>query len=327
MNDKYYFDIKGFPKQFAKGFELAQGLKVEGNFNRIVLCGMGGSASFVALINDYLATDASIKLKMEAVKGYDIPNNCDSQTLFFISSYSGNTEETLSCLDQVDSRGFSYIVVTSGGQLLEKAKTKDKPLLAIPGGIQPRLSTGYFIAGIFQILINQGLIPDKKAEILAAADSIEASLDEIKTKEIARAMKGFTPIIYTSNVNASLAETLKIKFNENSKTQSFWNYFPELNHNEMVGYTNLVMNPYFLMFASQFSHPRLRKRMEIFKNLMEAKNLTVTIIDLKGKNVLEEILMGYYLGDHITYYLADAYGIDPEPVAMVEDFKKKLIEN
>ena len=324
MNDKYYFDIKNFPKQFGLGFEIAKDLKITGEFNRVVLCGMGGSSSFVDLINDYLAWDHTIKLKMEVVKGYDIPKNADSKTLFLISSYSGNTEESLNCLEQVTSRGFKYFIITSGGELGKKGELLNAPIFHIPGGIQPRLSTGYFIGGIFKILMNLGLIPDKHAEILAAAASIEASLDETLAKEIAKGMKNRVPIIYSTENNSSLALLSKIKFNENSKTQAFWNYFPELNHNEMVGFTNLIMQPYFLIYSTQFAHPRLKKRIDIFKSLMEEKGVPVKVVELKGANVLEEILMGYYLTDHITYYLAAEYGIDPEPVKMVEDFKKML---
>ena len=325
MNQKYYSDIKNFPTQFAKGFELAKDLKVPGEFNRIILGGMGGSSFFVELMNDYLATDASVKLKLQAVKSYNIPKNADANVLFLASSYSGNTEESLEFFDQIIAKGFKCIAICSGGKLEQKAIEQGVPVLKIPGGIQPRLSTGYFIAGIFKVLMNMNIIPDKTEEILAAANTIEASLNEEQSKEIALAIKGKVPVIYATENNASLAQITKIKFNENSKTQAFSNFFPELNHNEMVGFTNLVMSPYFLIFQSQYTHPRNIKRIEIFKKILTEKGAPVEVIKLKGTNILEEILMGYYLADHITYYLADAYGIDPEPVAMVEDFKKMLV--
>lgn len=324
MNDKYYFDIKNFPKQFALGFDLAKDIKVEGNFNRVILCGMGGSSFYVDLINDYLATDPSAKIKIEVVKGYDLPKNVDNGTLFLLSSYSGNTEEVLSCLDKVDARGYKHIIITSGGELEKRAAIKNAPLLKIPGGIQPRLSTGYFISGVLQLLTNCGLIPDKKEDVLSAANAFEANLDEMMAKEFAKELLGKVPVIYATDNNSSLAHISKIKFNENSKTQAFDNFFPELNHNEMVGFTNMVMQAYFIIFQSQYTHSRNIKRIEIFSKLMNEKQIPVKVIQLKGASVLEEILMGYYFIDHVTYYLADAYGVDPEAVSMVEEFKKML---
>jgi glucose/mannose-6-phosphate isomerase len=174
------------------------------------------------------------------------------------------------------------------------------------------------------VLANCGLIPDKKGEVLQAAAKIAASLDEERAKTIARGLLNKVPLVYATDRNSSLAYLAKIKFNENSKTQSFWNYFSELNHNEMVGFTKMVMSPYFIIFRSQYAFPRDYKRIEIFTKLMQEKGAPVEIVDLKGDNVLEEILMGYYFIDHVTYYLADEYGIDPEPVKMVEDFKREL---
>lgn len=327
MNDKYYFDIKHFPKQFQLGFDLAKDITIDNNgvpFQRVMLCGMGGSSFFVKLLNDYFATDPTIKFKIQAIKGYTLPVNADPNTLYFLSSYSGGTEEVLNCFDEIDTRGFKYIVITSGGELEKRALAKNAPIFKLPGGIQPRLSTGYFIAGIIKILTNLGMIQDKETEMLAAAAKLDTTLDETWAKKMGTDLMQKVPIVYSTDNNTSLALISKIKFNENSKTQSFCNFFPELNHNEMVGFTNMIMAPYFIIYKSKFTHPRNHKRIEIFKHLMEQKNLSVEIIELKGDNVLEEILMGYYFIDHVTYYLALAYNIDPEPVVMVEDFKAIL---
>lgn len=324
MNDKYYSDIKNFPTQFAKGFALAKDVKVAGSFKRVILCGMGGSSFYAGLLNDYFATDPAIKFQIEAVKCYDLPKNADAEALYLIASYSGNTEESLSCLDQVVANKFNHIIITAGGELARRATANSTPVLTIPSGIQPRLSTGYFIGGILQILNNCGLISNKETEVIAAANTIENSLDETTAKAMATKLQGKVPVIYATDNNSSLAHISKIKFNENSKTQSFWNYFPELNHNEMVGFTNVIMPMLFIVFKSQFTNARNHKRIEVFEKIMTEKNIDVFVYPLQGNNVLEEILMGYYFIDHVTYYLADLYKVDPEAVAMVEDFKKML---
>jgi len=321
INQKYYNDIKNFPSQFAKGFEIAKDIKISGSFNKVTICGMGGSSSFTELLNDVLAIDGSVNFKIDVVKGYCLPLNVNKETLYFIVSYSGNTEETLSCLEEVQQKGLSYIVVTSGGQLEEKANEYDVPIFKVPSGIQPRLSTGYFIAGLLQILFNCQLIPDMSKLVLDASSQINSLFDEKLSQDLAKSLINSVPIIYSTDNNSSLAYLSKIKFNENSKIQAFWNFFPELNHNEMVGFTNLVMKPFFIILKSQFTHPRNHKRIEVFKQVMSKQNANIFVLDLKGKNVLEEILMGYYFIDHVTYYLAENYGIDPEPVKIVEDFK------
>lgn len=327
INQKYYYDIKNFPEQFPKGMELAKEIKVNGLFKEVVLCGMGGSSLFVGLINDLLESNGANNIRIKAIKGYDLPKYYSQDSLYILSSYSGNTEEVLNLFGQIKEKGLSHFVITAGGKLEELANQNNSAILKIPGGIQPRLSTGYFISGIIQILINSGIIPgDLKDLIIEAAKKISASLDEEKAKALSEKIYNKVPIIYSTDNNSSLAHISKIKFNENTKIQAFWNFFPELNHNEMVGYTKLIMNPFFLIFKSQYTNPQNYKRINIFKKLLNEKGVEVEILDLKGANIFEEILMGYYFIDHLTYYLAEKYGIDPEPVKMVEDFKKLLEE-
>lgn len=303
---------------------MAKNLFVPGDFNRVVLCGMGGSSLYVELLNDFLAEDEDIKLGIEANRGYSLPKNCDQKTLFVVVSYSGNTEETLANLDEIQKNNFSCVVFCAGGQLLERAKEAKTPIYLVPKGIQPRLSTGYFIAGMLRLLENCRLVSGKLDEVLKIASGIDASLDEEKAKLLAKKLAGKVPIIYTTDNNSSLGRVAKIKFNENSKTQAFYNFFPEMNHNEMVGFTNLVMKPFFLILKSKFTNPRNYRRMEIFSELMKEKGLESEIMEMDGESNFAEILNAYYFIDHVTYYLAEEYGIDPEPVEMVEEFKGKI---
>lgn len=326
INPKYYSDIKKFHKQFAEGKELAKDLFISGEFNRIIVCGMGGSSLYVELLNDFLAEDEDIKLRIEANRGYSLPNNCDEKTLFIVASYSGNTEETLTNLEEIQQKRFSYVVFCSGGKLLERARKADVSIYLIPEGTQPRLSTGYFIAGVLSLLENCGLVSGKLEEAIKAASKISSGLEEEKTKSLAKSLFGKVPVIYTTSENSSFGRIAKIKFNENVKIQAFHNYFPELNHNEMVGFTNLVMTPYFLILESKFCNSQNKKRIVAFSELMKEKNLAVEVLRMPGESIFAEILNAYYFIDHLTYYLAEEYGIDPEPVEMVEEFKRKIAE-
>jgi glucose/mannose-6-phosphate isomerase len=320
INEKYYNDIKDFPQQFIRGLEKYKDFKVEGEINRVIICGMGGSSLYVEVLNNYLNGEFQI----EAHRGYDIPNGLDDKTLIIAASHSGTTEETISSLEEALAEGHKIAVLTSGGKLKEEAVKNNLPIAVLEGGTQPRLTTGLFISAVLCLLMNSGLIKDKKDEVIKMANQIDGKLDEEYAKKLAMRIKSRVPVIYSTNENYGIARVIKIKFNENAKTQSFWNFFPEIPHNEMVGYTGLVMAPIFLIFKSQYTHPRNHKRIEIFAKLMQDKGVDCEVIDMKGDNNLEEMFNAYYLADHITYYLAQEYGIDPEPVKMVEDFKQML---
>ena len=324
MNDKYYRDIKKFPLLFSKGLELAGETKLEGDFDRIILCGMGGSSFFVHLVNDLLAQMPEVKFKIEAVKDYSLPKNADSNAFYILSSVSGNTEEVLSCFDQVEARGYRCFVLTAGGELLKRATAKNIPTVVVPLETQPRLLTGYLIAILLKVLMNSGLLDYDLDSLIDVFSKLDENLDEQFAKDLAKELFNKVPIIIGSENNASAALFTKIKFNENSKIPSYWNVFPEINHNEMVGYTKMLLPSHFLILKSKFSHPRIHKRIEVFKTLFQLKGYKVTVIDLKGESVQAEIFNMHYLADHITYYLANEYNIDPESVEMVEEFKGLL---
>ncbi len=329
INQKYFQDIKKFPKQFEIDIEIKANTESK-KYNNIYICGMGGSSLYVDIINNILALYPEVTVNLKAVRGYSIPLNATENDLFFVASYSGNTEETLNALDEIQEKKLEAVIVTSGGKLLERYESSSTPtsLIQIPTGLQPRLSTGYFISGIMRMLINLNLIPERVMNDIVAAAKEIADSDDTQIEEYARLLAqklvSKVPVIYATDNNFSLAQVSKIKFNENAKTQAFWNYFPELNHNEMVGFSDLVMSPYFIIFSSKFTNKRNHQRMEIFLKLMKEKGADGEIINLNGTNVISEIFYGYYLADHISYYLAEEKGIDPEPVAMVEDFKAAL---
>jgi glucose/mannose-6-phosphate isomerase len=147
---------------------------------------------------------------------------------------------------------------------------------------------------------------------------------ENQGKNLAQKLTNKIPIIYASDKFKDIAKIWKIKFNENSKTQAFWNYFPELNHNEMVGFTNLQGNFHIIILKDKEDHPRIQKRMAIITDLLKKKGIEVATIDVLGEDLLTKIFSTLMLGDWASYYLALEYGIDPTPVEIVEDFKKKM---
>lgn len=327
INQKYYEDIKKFPKQFQEGMSIANEstYRINQKKKNLYLCGLGGSSLFVDMINNFLQS-LELNVRIIPIRGYTIPNYNLEDAFFFVVSHSGNTEEVISCYEQIISRNIEHMVIASGGKLQILAEKHSSPYIMVPSGIQPRLSTGYFISIILKVLIDSGLINDCSNDVISSASKIEGYLEENLTKELADRLVDKVPVIYATDNNFSIAHISKIKFNENVKTQAFWNFFPELNHNEMVGYTNMLMNPFFIIHKSKFTSERNYKRIEVFIKLMEEKGLGAWLVNLQGNNLLEEMLYAYYFIDHVTYYLAENYQIDPEPVELVEKFKDLIKE-
>ncbi|MDD4351424.1 MAG: bifunctional phosphoglucose/phosphomannose isomerase [Candidatus Gracilibacteria bacterium] len=317
-----------FPQQFMEGLKLTAGTlrlhsgqaRPAAKVKHAVLLGMGGSSLPGDIVNLYLAPDFEIKINRD----YDLHHKVDAETLVFACSYSGNTEEVTEALEKSLQAGGQVVIISAGGKLAEIATEKSLPFIKLPSGLQPRCATGYFFAAILQVLENAGLVKGKTAALNSLAQKLEAIDYQERAEELALQIKDKVPIVYTSDKYWPVARICKIKFNEHSKTQAFWNVFPELNHNEMVGFSTLVMKPFFLIYRDPADHERNKKRMQIFSNLLKDKGSSVVTIDMQGEDLLTKIFSTLLLGDWIAYYLALAYGIDPSPVEMVENFKELM---
>lgn len=317
--------ILDFPSQFAKGLEVAGDVKIEGAFKRLVISGMGGSALPAEILKTYLE-EIGTDLEILQNRNYGLPKKAYKNALNFIASYSGNTEETLSSFDEALKNKLAMVVFTNGGKLLELAKTNNIPHVVIPDCIQPRCAIGYFFAAMLKILSNSNLTDNQDSAILSIQEyllTIMAPFEE-KGRILAKKLVGQTPIVYASDLLKSIALILKIEFNENAKTPAFWNTFPEINHNEMVGWT-LPQGPFhILIFQEKNIYPQVLKRMQITAELMKAKGIETDFISLEAQKTLDTIFSALIMGNWISYYLSLEYGQDPTPVAMVEEFKKQL---
>jgi len=311
-----------FPKQIEDAYKYIDGYTFDPekkNIKNIVLCGMGGSSLPADIVNNICFDELNISL----IRDYDLPAWVDKDTLVFINSHSGNTEETLETLEQVILKTKNIVVITAGGELKKKAEELNLDSFIVASDFQPRCMTGYFLVYILHTLFKYGLIEDHREDLLNTISYLEGKNFEDSAKEIVEHIGDSLPIVYSSDQFSSLARIWKIKINENSKTQCFFNVFPELNHNEMVGFTNLRINPTFILLKSSLDHPRVQKRMDIFENLLKEKSTFVSV-DVNAGNELEHLLGTLMLGDFVSYYLALKTGVDPTPVDMVEDFKKLM---
>jgi glucose/mannose-6-phosphate isomerase len=315
--------LLNFPKQFSQGYEITKDfVSPYHGIKNVLVVGMGGSALPGDFLKMYVEKD---NIKVSVARDYRLRKPVSSDTVVFVISYSGNTEETIEALEQLIQTKANIVVLASGGKLVELAHTNNLPLILVPQGMQPRCATGYFFSIMVAVLEKMNVVSNKQNEIISLAEKLTTVIDHVYLQNLAKRIQGKIPLVYGASDFLFVVRNIKIKFNENSKTQAFFNVFPELNHNEMVGFTNLVMTPFFLIFQKPNDYERVIKRMHIFAQLMKEKHLETEIILLRGKTMLEWIFEASYMGDWLSYYLALAYGIDPEPVVMVEDFKKKMV--
>lgn len=325
--------IIDFPDQFAVGLKIAKNIKLKGKFNSVTVSGMGGSALPIDLFriysNNLLKSYSNYEhVEIYVNRYYSLPPESYHQgALNLISSYSGNTEETISSLEEAHTSGMPFIGLSSGGRIEELCSSYDAPHVRLPipnPSFQPRMGTGYFFGAILQLLINHDMLPDVSAELISLSERLKANIEkhEEDGKNLAKKLMGKTPVIYSSPKYKTVAMVWKIKINENSKTPAFWNFFPELNHNEMVGFTNPQGKFFLVMLRDPLDNHQNRKRYEATASLLLVKGIESEILEMQGESVFEKIFSSIALADWTSYYLALLYDQDPTPVDLVEQFKK-----
>lgn len=334
--------ILDFPRQFRVGANLVKGLKLKNkNFSNIIICGMGGSALPGNVLKALNANLNLTKLPIFIHRDYGLPRETTEKSLIICISYSGNTEETISAFKEAKKRNLKVFVIASGGKLIDFAQKENIFFVKVPAGIQPRCALGYQFSALYKILTEIGLVKDLEKEILSLEKNLQPRKLENQGKTLAKKILGHIPIVYSSSNFGLIAKIWKIKFNENSKVPSFFNFFPELNHNEMVGMgetkieeAKKIFKILILRDKSQ-DHKKNLKRMEVMAKIFKQRGFEVIFINLekmprtkKGGNnylnLLLKIFSAILLGDWISYYLAIFQKIDPTPVNLVEEFKKRI---
>ncbi|OGI16589.1 MAG: bifunctional phosphoglucose/phosphomannose isomerase [Candidatus Moranbacteria bacterium RIFCSPHIGHO2_02_FULL_40_12b] len=320
------------PKQIKDGLKLAEGININGNFNSLMISGMGGSSLPANILRIYLNDlyvrnpEKNKRFGIFQNRSYSLPPEAYENCLNFFSSYSGNTEETILSFKEAVKNNLPSVGFASGGKILEMCQENSIPCVVIPSGIQPRYAIGYSFAAMFQVLSNMGMVENKAEELIGLSRKLEKTMLalEEKGRELAGKLVGKIPVIYSSAKFKSLAMIWKIKINENAKIPSFYNFYPELNHNEMIGYTLPQGKFHVITLLDKNDHPQNIKRMEITAEMLKEKGIGTTIIEIENDNIFNTIFSTLLLGDWVSYYLALAYNQDPTPVEMVEDLKKRL---
>jgi glucose/mannose-6-phosphate isomerase len=301
-----------------------------GPYRRAVLVGLGGSALPADVLND--AFTAELETPLEVWRSYGLPP-ADAATLIVISSFSGTTEETLSAVEELSPHARNVIVVTAGGRLAEIAAQRQYPLIRIPtehepAGFQPRSAFGYFVTYFARVLHAAGLMASPYASLANVQRTLTRKNVRKAAEETAFWVGDTIPIVYTDVAHLlSVARVAKIKFNENSKRPSFFNAFPELNHNEMIGFSANLAQFSVLYLHDPTSHPRIRQRFAVMKQAFardRIEHVSFREWEMPGASRSERVFTSLMFADWCSYTVALLAGLDPTPVVLVERFKQLL---
>jgi glucose/mannose-6-phosphate isomerase len=330
--------IRKLPWQLREAWQKSSEFTLPANFaniDKIIICGMGGSAIGGELIKSFASNLTKPIIFIH--RDYDLPAFVDSRTLVIASSYSGNTEETLSNFTQAMDIDCPKIAITTGGKLKDLAKAKQIPVFTIDYACQPRAALGYSFIPLISLLAGLVFIEGKSARLDEAVQTLEALLDKLAediptvhnpAKQLAHKLFGKLIIIYGAGILSPVAQRWKGQFNENSKTWAFYETFSELNHNAVVGYEfpkEMADKIYVILLRSpSLLHPRILARYRITSEILQKAKVKHEIIDSQSKGKLAQMMSLIFLGDWTSYYLAMLNQIDPTPVKMIDYLKERL---
>jgi glucose/mannose-6-phosphate isomerase len=336
--------VAGLPGQFRDGYEQARA-RVAGAFfgafpvippaapDGLVVCGMGGSAIGADLV---LAALPGLGVPATVVRGYGLPQWAGPETLVVVISFSGQTEESLACAAQARSRECAPVCVSSGGGLGAFAEGEGLPLVTIPGGGQPRAAVGLLSTALLATLEAAGLCRDHAADVAATVTQLDAdnallgpaSADgQNPAKTLARLLEKKLAVVYGAGPTAPVARRWKGQVNENAKAPAFFNELPELDHNELMGWTSLphvTQGTVALFLHDPDEDARLTRRAELTAREYEALGVSAELVAARGDCALARLFSLVQLGDYVSCYLALLYGVDPTPVDAIQAFKAGL---
>jgi glucose/mannose-6-phosphate isomerase len=300
----------------------------------IVLTGMGGSAIAGDLLRSYLAEELRIPFLVN--RSYSLPGLVDPNSLVIVSSYSGNTEETLASYHDAIRRKARVLCITTGGEVEHLALKHAHACIKIPAGLQPRAALGYSLFPLLLALSRAGFIRPRSADISETVSALKQksqiyadlkSADNIALK-IAKRLVGKLPVIYSAS---DRLDAVNVRWRgqicENSKHLAFGNLLPEMNHNEIVGWKvdRQLMKQMAVVFLRDIgTHPRVRVREEITKDIIRKKTSTVIEVWSEGTSLLARTFSLVSTGDWVSYYLAILNNEDPTPVTVIDALKGEL---
>ena len=331
--------IRELPDQCVDAWKIGKRFALPPEYRspqKIVILGMGGSAIGGALLAGLVADECPVPIL--SVGGYDVPAYVGPKDVVIASSYSGNTEETLSATAQAAERGARVLAVTTGGKLGALAEERGWPLLRFEYNAPPRAALGYSFTLLLALLYQMGLIRDCSADLEEAVEVMRAWQKELTpdvpvprnpAKRMAGQLVGRLPVVYGAGFLAPVARRWKGQFNENAKNWAVWEELPELNHNAVVGYgtpDEVCERIAVVILRSPLDPPRIQARWEVTKELLLQEGVMLDEAWARGDSRLAQMLSIIHFGDYVSLYLAVLNEADPYPVPPIDYLKRRLAE-
>ncbi len=325
MNDL----IARFPEQLAEAMHIGENAVFHQHdkpINKVYVAGLGGSGIGANFVAEFVSKSCPIPYTIG--KAYSIPNYVDENTLAVCSSYSGNTEETLSAFNEMLGRACKIVVISSGGKLIEEAINRGLDYVKVPDNWpSPRACLGYSIVQQLYMLNKLGFIKDDfKTHLKSTMDLLKFDVEDIKkaAKSVANRIFDKLPVIYTTDRMESVAVRLRQQINENAKMLCWHHVIPEMNHNELVGWTEAHPEMAVIYLRNHDDFKRNSKRIEINQEIISKHCPTIIDIYSKGNSLIEKSFYLVHLGDWITWYLSEHKNVDAIEVNVINYLKSKL---
>ncbi len=314
--------IEKFEELVDLGWKLGEGIEIEKEFDKVIFMGMGGSAiaaEIISSLSEYYG-----EVLMRTVKGYEIPRWVDERTLAVAISYSGNTEETLTSFKKALERTKIAIALSSGGKLEELCHEKGIDHIKLRAGFAPRAAFPMTFFCLLRILGERAGVsanPGKVKEVLKEVDPKRA-------KEIGSEVSRSIPVIYANGPLVPVAKRWANQFNENAKMLAFFGEFPEMNHNEIVGWGEHEKAKEFSVFIleSGIENERVRLRYDLTEEIALKNCRKLYRIKAVGEGIVEKIAYLVNFNDWISYYAAIERGVDPVEIKTISTLKKLMAE-
>ncbi len=325
------------PEQCQRAWELAMDFDLPQDYrdiDNVVVLGMGGSAIGGDLVGSLAVVEAKVPVMVH--RNYDLPAFVDARTLIIASSYSGMTEETLSAFNRALETDSKKLVITTGGKMKSLAEAGNVPVFSFNYKAQPRAALAFSLLPILAFLHKLGFLSEKSADVAETVRVLQAQSRRISesipssrnpAKQLAERLYGKLPVIYGAGITAEVAHRWKTQINENGKAWAFYEAFPELNHNAVVGYqfpADLAGKIFIVLLGSSLLLERIQLRYRITRQLLGRAQVGYQIVDGEGNCPLSQVMSLVLFGDYLSYYLALLYKIDPTPVKAIDFLKERL---
>lgn len=318
--------IDEFPENIEEALQIVREVKLTPKtIDNVVVCGMGGSSIGGKFIQSFFNNE--LKVPLVLCQSYDLPAFVTDKSLVIVSSSSGNTEETVSCLEQADVKKANVIAVSSGGKIIEYSQSKGIEFIQVPARKPPRTTLAYSIIALTHIIDELRLV---ESDLTGKFDSISHFLKENqleiknKAKEVAEQLKGSDIVFYSHNKDEALAVRAKQQINENSKQLCWYHVFPEMNHNELVAWAGGSQRFSVVILKSFDWDSQNQKRLDFSVDYIREKTDCVIELEGKGSSRFERLFYLLHLIDWMSLFLAELNEVDPVEINIIDKLKKKL---